>query len=214
MNTLPTPLPTSAPAAPRKSLDADLGQIWLPMPGENERWYQRFSQYLAMGARRSIRGVYNAEKGNEHSKAVPASWSRATKRFEWQRRAKAYDDWRRQEVFTQGNAQDTERVKMLDELINKLHERTIKMLTKMQDDVTFNEKLVAQLLSALDLMAKHTGGYAPQRHEITGKDGGTIEIHEEQEQTMRVVFYTPEIAPLPDVVDADPPVLSPGDEQS
>lgn len=201
-NALPPPSDNEKP-------DSIEHQIWLPMPGESNRWYQRFSQYLAMGPARSFRAVYNAEKGNERSKAVPASWSQATKRFEWQRRAEAYDAWQRRKVFSKGNAQDTERVKKLDELVDKLYERTIKMLEKALPEVAFNEKLVTSLVSAIDLLAKHTGGYT-QRLEHTGKNGEPIEVHEEQ--SMRVFFYLPEVASM-DVVETDPALLPEPDEQ-
>lgn len=183
-------------------------QPWLPMPGENQRWYSRFSEYLAMGAGRSFRAVYNHEKGNERSKSVASSWTKAAKRFEWQRRAEAYDVWRRAEVFNVGNAQDTERVKKLDVLIDALYKRTLDMLDTAAPDIAFNEKLVASLATAIDLMAKHTGGYAA-RIEHTGKDGKAIEVHSEEERTMRVVFYMPEIAPLPGNQDA---LALPGDQ--
>ena len=198
MNALPPPSQFG------KDIDPQESQIWLPMRGENARWYARFCEYLAMGAARSFRAVYNAEKGNEKSKAVPASWSQATKRFEWQRRAEAYDAWRRREVFSKGNAQDVERVKKLDALIDKLFERVIASLADADVSV---DKVIAQLLNAIDIMAKHTGGYAPQRHEVTGKDGGKIEVHSDEETSIRVFIYVPEIEAIPDVVDANPPIL-------
>ncbi len=168
------------------------------MPGENDAWFQRFSLYAAMGAGRSVRAVYNAElakrgKPSLRSKPVPSSWTQASHRFEWQRRAKAFDEWRRAEIFNAGNAQDTERIKKLDSLINKLSERCLTLLDHMvladiePEDLS---RLITALLSAIDLMAKHTGGYSASRVEITGKDGGKIEVEETQ---VSVVFYMPEI---------------------
>lgn len=168
------------------------------LPGENDAWFQRFSLYAAMGAGRSVRGVYNAElaergKPSLRSKSVPASWTQASHRYEWQRRAKAFDEWRRAEIFNAGNAQDTERIKKLDGLINKLSSRCCDLLDSLDmaeakpEDLT---KLISALLSAIDLMAKHTGGYSPSKMEITGKNGGKIEVEETQ---VSVVFYMPEI---------------------
>ena len=161
---------------------------WEPMPGESNLWYDRFARFLAQGATRSVRAVYQEEKGNEHSKSVPASWTEASHRYDWPRRAQAYDAFQRRRIFSSGNAQDTERIKKLDALAERMHAR----LESSLDTLEVNEKFIAQYLAVLDLLAKHTGGYAPQRHELTGKDGGKIEI--EEEQTMRVVFYVPEVA--------------------
>ena len=158
-----------------------------PMPGENNRWFDRFSRYLDLGATRSVRAVYAAEKVLDGSKSVPASWTEATHRFDWQRRAEHYDAEQRRRLFACGNASDTERVRKLDDLAERMHSRLIAGLDAME----INEKFLAQYLAVMDSLAKHTGGYAPQRHEVTGKDGGKIEI--EEEQTMRVVFYVPEV---------------------
>lgn len=167
-------------------------QPWLPMPGENQRWYQRFAEYLAMGAGRSVRGVYNRERGNDRSKAVPASWSEATHRFEWQRRAEAYEAWRRLKVFDQGNAKDTERVDKLNRLIDKLFERA---MASLDDSDVSVDKIIAQLLAAVDLMAKHTGGYASPGGGKAGKDGS--EDGDEETPRMQVFFYLPKIEELP-----------------
>ncbi len=183
-------------------------QPWLPRPGENNLWYDRFSRYLAAGPSRSVRGVYNAEKGNERSKAVPASWTEAAHRFEWQRRAQAYDEMQRKVVFTKGYASDETRITKLNALAEKMYARLDERLAKMR----VTDKFLAQYLAVLDMLAKHTGGYV-QKHEVTGKDGKAIEIHSEEETTMRVVFYLPEIAPVEITpVDGDHLTLAgPGD---
>lgn len=178
------------------------------MPNEDARWFQRASMYFALGAARSVRAVYNAElvargKPSEHSKPVPSSWSQASKRYEWQRRAAAFDGWRRKQVFSSGNAQDTERIKKLSELIDRLCERCMAMLAKEDAEPFFSvdgaAKLVNALLAAIDLMAKHTGGYAAQRIEHTGKDGGAIEV---EETKLNVVIYMPEVDSL-EIVDGE-----------
>lgn len=168
------------------------------LPGENNDWFQRFSLYAAIGAGRSVRSVYNAElakkgKPSLRSKPVPSSWTQASHRYEWLRRAKAFDEWRRAEIFNAGNAQDTERIKKLDSLIDKLSSRCLDLLDSLDmaeikpEDLS---RLISALLSALDLMAKHTGGYSASKVEITGKNGGKIEVEETQ---VSVVFYMPEI---------------------
>lgn len=179
------------PPEPTKTTEEHDDQPWEPMSGEDSRWYERFSQYLALGAARSVRAVYNAElsqrgKPSEHSKPVPSSWTQASHRFEWQRRAKAYDEWRRKSVFSSGNAQDTERVKKLDALAERMHSAILANI----DSMPVNDKYIAAYMSIMDMLAKLTGGYAPQRLEHTGKDGGAIEV---EETKFNVVFYVPEV---------------------
>lgn len=189
------------PSEPEPKTTEEHDDIWAcPMPGEDSRWYERFSRYLALGAARSVRAVYNAElatrgKPSEHSKPVPSSWTQASRRFEWQRRAKAFDDWRRKQVFSSGNAQDTERIKKLDALAERMHGAILADLASMP----VNDKYIAQYLAVLDMLAKLTGGYAPQRLEHTGKDGGAIEVEESQ---VKVVFYVPEVDQV-DVGDSE-----------
>lgn len=185
-------------------------QIWEQQRGENDRWYQRFSQYLALGATRSVRAVYNAEKSNECSHAVPASWTKATRQFDWKSRAHDYDAWQRRLLFAHGNASETEQVTKLDDLAQKLYDRSVLMFTVAPAEEKFNDKLIAQLLAVFDALAKRTGSLAPQRHEVTGKHGNAIEVHEEQETTMRVVFYLPEIAHLEEL---DSTELLSGDDE-
>lgn len=208
------PLPTSA-----TTKDSD-DQPWAsPMPGEDAngaKWFQRFSLYAGLGAARSVRAVYNAElsqrgKPSEHSKPVPSSWTQASHRFEWQRRAKAYDEWRRKQVFSSGNAQDTERIKKLDALAEKMHSAILADL----DTLPVSDKYIAQYLAVLDMLAKLTGGYAPQRLEHTGKDGAPIEI---EETKFNVVFYMPDVDKIDEIdvgdsEDAGQASEVPGEEQ-
>lgn len=180
-------MPSSLPVPTHDDDD----QPWLRQPGESNVWYDRFSRFLKLGAARSVRAVYNAEKNNVGpSKPVPAAWTEKTKLYEWRKRAEAYDAWRRAEVFTAGNAQDTERVRKLDELAEAMHKKLMAELAVME----MTDRFIERYLGVMDMLAKHTGGYAPQRVEHTGKDGKAIEV--EQDTTMRVVFYVPEVDPI------------------
>lgn len=172
---------------------------WMQLPEENGLWYGRFTEYLKLGYKRSVRAVYCAERGLEHSQSVPQSWSDAYKNFAWQARAKAYDDWRRREVFERGNAADTERVKKLDATIEKLYVRVEKMLENAPEDEKFNGFLLDRLFAAMELIAKHTGGLT-ERREVTGKDGGPVEV----EGTVKTIFYLPELDALPEQLLDDP----------
>ena len=201
------------PTPPTANTTEDNAEPWEPMPGEDARQYERFTRFLALGAARSVRAVYNAElatrgKPSDHSKPVPSSWSLASHRFEWQRRAKAYDEWRRKAIFSTGNAQDTERVKKLDALAERMHSRIVADL----DTMPVNDKYIAQYLAIMDMLSKLTGGYAPTRLEHTGKDGKAIEI---EETKLNVVFYVPDVDPIEigDGPDADQASEVRGDDQ-
>ena len=173
-------------------------QLWLPLPGESNAWYQRFCAYLQMGAGRSVRSTYNREKGNVVSKAVPGSWTEASRRFDWQGRAAAYDAWRRTEIFQTGNASDEERVKKLDVLLEKMHARLMAEI----DTMEVNDRFLDRYLGAMDLMAKATGGYAPQRVEHSGK----LEV---EETKVNVLWYMPQLDKLPDLTETgDAPEIS------
>jgi hypothetical protein len=171
----------------------DIESIVPPMPAENARWYSRFVAYLALGAGRSVRGVYNREKGNERSKSVPASWSDAAHSFEWQRRAEVYDAHRRTQVFKIGNASDVERIRKLDKVAEAMYRQLIANI----EHIPVNERFIERYIAVLDLLARHTGGYAAQRIEHTGKDGKAIEM--EGGITQQVIFYMPEYDELPEI---------------
>jgi hypothetical protein len=67
-------------------------------------WYSRFEEYRLMGPKRSILAVYKREcekgtipKGLERAgkgliKAVPSSWAAAAKKWQWRKRAEAWDE--------------------------------------------------------------------------------------------------------------------------
>lgn len=169
-----------------ESSELDNEQPWERLPEENNLWYSRFSAYLALGPARSMREVYRQEKGKPHSTAVPGTWNTMFRQFDWRARAMAYDEYTRKKVFTQGNASDTERIKNLSLLAERMY---IRLMAEI-DTIEVNERFLAQYLTLLDLLAKHTGGYV-HRVEHTGKDGKPIEVQDEQ--TMRVIFYMPEI---------------------
>lgn len=82
--------------------------VWDRWPGEPSRWFDRFECYRALGPGRSVDGAFAAwragldaraggkrgAKGREGSRAN-RHWYAAAQRWEWERRATAYDDhWR------------------------------------------------------------------------------------------------------------------------
>jgi hypothetical protein len=166
------------------------------MPGESTAWLSRLASYCMQGPSRSVRSVYKAERGHKESKSVPGSWHKASQEFQWRRRAAEYDAWQRKALFTIGNAADTERVRKLNIIAGRMYKRLLERVDAME----VNDRFVGQLLAVFDLMAKHTGGYGPQRIEHTGKDGKAIEV---EETKLNVVWYMPEVAPLDDGAQGD-----------
>jgi hypothetical protein len=117
-------------------------QPWAsPMPGEKAHWFQRFSTYIAMGASRSVRAVYSAEqaakgKPSGISRAVPSTWHQASHRYEWTKRAEAFDEWR-------GKAILEKQIAIYDTLaINHLQ----CLIIKMSDEITVLQHQIQQLL--------------------------------------------------------------------
>ncbi len=80
---------------------------WLRQKNEPAAWYMRFKRYLDLGPKRSLRKALAAEpvaqketkgdksqsepKKNLANVSVPGAWSRASKVWQWQERAAAYD---------------------------------------------------------------------------------------------------------------------------
>jgi hypothetical protein len=79
---------------------------WLRKKNEPANWYMRFKRYLDLGPKRSLRKALATEpmeqkatkgdtKQSEPKKlsdvSIPGSWSRASKMWNWEARAAAYD---------------------------------------------------------------------------------------------------------------------------
>jgi hypothetical protein len=68
--------------------------IWERLPNESAKWHMRFRRYLALGPKRSVNQVFVQEQQERTVKSrgkVGSTWYNAVKRFEWERRAEAYD---------------------------------------------------------------------------------------------------------------------------
>ena len=67
---------------------------WERQEGESAKWHMRFRNYLTMGPKRSVHAVFEAEKQNkvEKSRGRPGeTWYNASKKYQWQKRAEAWD---------------------------------------------------------------------------------------------------------------------------
>ena len=71
------------------------------LPGEPDRWYERFRQFCDLGPSRSLNRCYSQfleDRGDPASAAAhaPGSWKRKAAEFDWTERAAAWDADRRQ----------------------------------------------------------------------------------------------------------------------
>ena len=64
---------------------------WDRRPGEPALWYARFESYRLLGPGRSISAAFRVATGKDISHRAGASWWRAFRGGEWQRRAEAWD---------------------------------------------------------------------------------------------------------------------------
>lgn len=140
---------------------------WERQEGEDTMWYDRFLVFLRMGPARTKLGavhlVETAEKGgNKRSSRTPGSWDEAAKEWRWRERADAWDDYRRKQVFTEGNAYDVTRVEKLNKYSVALEEELDKMLKALKkkkiEKPWFNQFLFEKYLQSLEALAAETGG--------------------------------------------------------
>ena len=78
--------------------------IWEQFPGELNEWFKRFRRYLLMPGKRSLLGTYNAErseKGRKSATGCPDNWRNAFKRWNWEGRSQAWDNYNNQLAMEQ-----------------------------------------------------------------------------------------------------------------
>ena len=69
-------------------------QPWERLPNESPRWHMRFRRYLALGSKRNVNAVYELEQAEKAGKSRGKdgeTWYNASKRYQWERRAEAWD---------------------------------------------------------------------------------------------------------------------------
>src|SRR5258708_25603986 len=98
---------------------------WERQESEPTLWYDRFLVFLRMGPSRTKLGavhlVEKAEKsGEKRSSRTPGAWDDAIRDWDWVKRASSWDDFRRKQVFTTGNAYDVTRVEKLNKYSESL----------------------------------------------------------------------------------------------
>ena len=89
------------------------------LPEEDNKWFDRFHKFVMLGAPRSISAVYCAEYKQNAGAEVPKVWVETAEKFDWQNRAKAYDEYLR----------DIDRLTTEQERL-KIRERRRKVISK------------------------------------------------------------------------------------
>lgn len=156
--------------------------IYERLPEEPNLWYDRFVQYLQMGPSRSLLGAVNAEKAKKSKEKqtsnIPGAWSEAAKQWRWKERAEAWDEYRRKQVFTTGNAFDINRIEKLSKFSECLEQEIKKMFEALEKEKAlpvFNAQLYAKYLESLEALAAETGGRV-KKNEMTIMDIPTKEL--------------------------------------
>lgn len=157
---------------------------WLRQKSEPAIWYMRFKRYLDLGPKRSLRkaladepadekATKGSKKTSEQKKlsdiSIPGAWSRASKVWNWQERAAAYDlaeqalnaGYIRQTAAKSRFASKAYRIIMLDWLARTLKEQLLEHGTRVDGHAT-----IARLQSVMRDIAK----------EMEGLDEATLEM--------------------------------------
>jgi hypothetical protein len=108
-------------------------QPWEQQPGEPDRWYARFREYLNLGAGRSVSEVANANRervGAKRRDSLAGAWSKMLKQWKWYERAKAYD--------LHNAEQEAERIRAKEQELNdKAYALTEQIIMKVEQMLNF-----------------------------------------------------------------------------
>lgn len=146
---------------------------WERRENEPNLWYDRFMAFLLMGPSRSLLGAVHQEEAQKSPKkpsdSTPGAWKDAANEWKWRERAEAWDEYRRKQVFTQGNAFDLTRIENLNKYAGKIEKELDKMFTSLPKKPRrpwFNHFMFDKYLQTLEALAAETGGRV-KRNETT-----------------------------------------------
>ena len=144
-------------------LQLDPEQPWSQLVGrENNLWHSRFLIFRDMGPVRSILGAQRIEchrVNKEPPRWTARSWREKSVEYQWHKRAEAWDEYQRREVFNDGYAYDLVRIKKINTLLDMLEKRLFDALNNMKPTKGgFPDFIAGRYLEALDAIAKETGG--------------------------------------------------------
>lgn len=183
-----------------QSRSEDAQPIYNRLPEESSAWFAKYLLYRNMKPiERSVLGAYNiyqsqVTKGhNKPYKCVPGAWKDACEKYRWHERTEAYDTHLQAEqevreaqlrdieaaeierIMTQGYATVHRRIEALSAMAD-----LIKVSFMDEDDKKINFAWVTpdkirEFRGCMDDIAKELGQRV-KKQEITGKDGGAIEV--------------------------------------
>jgi hypothetical protein len=178
-------------------------------PKESAKAFAAFSLYLSLGPERSLASV-----GQKLGKSVGLveRWSR---KFDWSTRVQTYAqnlatvEREAQEALARGKAAEwLKRQTEVREREWKMHERCIAAAERALNAFTEREKVyanlgdIARILEVASKLGRLATGMATDRTEVTGEDGGPIQV--EFKAALEKIYGEP----LPvEVVDVQPVAL-------
>lgn len=143
---------------------------WEQLSDESNQWFSRFETYRLMGPERSILRVYRQirqEKAGEGSKgqdkppkSVPNSWNEAVIRFEWRKRAEAWDAHQREQRRQRYEQREHERMGEWQEVRDKLMGSVHRMIK--QVDTMLKHPLIEREENNI-VVAEYQGQEIPQQ---------------------------------------------------
>jgi hypothetical protein len=173
---------------------SDATHPWDQREGEPNIWYDRFFKYCQLGSKRSLAAIYRKErrvqarrvayqKKSSRNSGISKSWHDASKRWEWESRAVAWDadqraqlsaeyERRKAEILSSGMALNFERLERLGKLSDLLWRELntpdkrwlpdVKSIGQGEnaervDLVRFNSGLIQQFRETLDDIAAEMG---------------------------------------------------------
>lgn len=124
-------------------------------PDEPALWFGRYIVYRELGAKRSVDRAFRAVKDAERLKAVRpgAAWYDAAQRWEWQQRAKAWDEAEREKFLAATSALRVDAQRRRLEIVGQLLEWSYAGLKAAQIDAeTLSETQAREMLGALRML--------------------------------------------------------------
>lgn len=137
---------------------------------EPNLWYDRYTAYRLMGASRSVLGCANQErvtKGREESGHAPGSWRNAAKKWDWDTRATAWDEYQRQQDEAKWQARRDEIREADWEQGNELRALAVRILAEGPKFLKHSRKLVKGRPRVVDEKGQVLDPGEPDREIIT-----------------------------------------------
>jgi hypothetical protein len=151
---------------------------WERQPGEPNRWFARFENYLRTGPGRSLLGAVNSERaksGKHRQTAIPGSWSRAAAQWRWKARAEVWDEQERQKA-RETHARDIAEMNARHiQEAQALQRKAIERLKSLELNDISAADLARFIVEATKLERTARGEpEAIEERRLTGKGGGPI----------------------------------------